>query len=84
MLLILTVILFSDWFGIVLCSSIPGNKINFYLKYFKNFYSGRKLLIAKEVTKIHETFHREDVDKIKMFKSHIKGELTIVISENKN
>ncbi len=62
---------------------IPGNKINFYLKYFKNFYSGRKLLIAKEVTKIHETFHREDVDKIKMFKSHIKGELTIVISEKK-
>ena len=60
---------------------IPAIKINFYLKKFKNFFSGRKLFIAKEITKLHETFYREDVDKINMFKSQIKGELTIVISE---
>ena len=32
---------------------------------------------------MHETFYREDVDKINLFKSALKGELTIVISENK-
>ena len=60
---------------------IPALKINFYLKYFKKYYSGRKLLIAKELTKIHETFYRESVDEVKLFKDQLKGELTIVISE---
>ena len=60
---------------------IPAIKINFYLKKFKQFFSGRKLLIAKEITKIHESFYREDVDRINMFKSPIRGELTVVISE---
>ena len=62
---------------------IPAIKINFYLKKFKQFFSGRKLFIAKEITKIHESFYREDVDRINMFKSPIKGELTVVISEKK-
>ena len=60
---------------------IPSIKINFYLKKFKRFFSGRKLLIAKELTKLHESFYREDIDKINMFKTPIKGELTVVISE---
>ena len=60
---------------------IPAIKINFYLKKFKNFFSGRKILIAKELTKLHESFYREDIDKINMFKTSIKGELTVVISE---
>ena len=61
---------------------IPSKKINFYINGFKKFYSGRKILIAKEITKIHESFIREDVDKLKTFNSSIKGELTIVISES--
>ena len=61
---------------------MPSNKINFYLKSFKKYYSGRKILIAKEITKIHETFFRGKVDNLKLFKNHIKGELTIVMSEN--
>ena len=60
---------------------IPALKLNFYIKYFKKYFSGRKLLIAKELTKIHETFFRESVDKVKLFKDQLKGELTIVISE---
>ena len=60
---------------------IPASKINFYLKKFKKFFSGRQLLIAKELTKLHESFYRENVDKIYMFKTPIKGELTVVISE---
>ena len=60
---------------------IPAIKINFYLKKFKIFFPGRKLLIAKELTKLHESFYREDIDKINMFKTSIKGELTVAISE---
>ena len=63
---------------------IPSKKINFYVKSFKKFFKGRKILIAKEITKIHEAFLREDIDKIKLFKNSFKGELTIVISENNN
>ena len=60
----------------------PSNKINFYIRSFKKFYSGRKLMIAKEITKIHENFVRESVDNFKQFKTPVKGELTIVISED--
>jgi 16S rRNA (cytidine1402-2'-O)-methyltransferase len=63
---------------------IPSKKLNFYIKSFKKFYSGRKILIAKEITKIHEAFIREQVDKLQIFKNIIKGELTVVISENIN
>ena len=63
---------------------IPALKVNFYLKNFKKHFFGRKILIAKEVTKIHETFYREDINNINMFKNTIKGELTIVISETGN
>ena len=58
-------------------------KINFYINNFRKFYSGRKILIAREITKIHEAFIRDDIDKLKIFNNAIKGELTIVISENK-
>ena len=60
---------------------IPALKINFYLKKFKKHFSGRKLLIAKELTKIHETFFRGNIDDLKIFKDRIKGELTVIISE---
>jgi len=63
---------------------IPSKKINFYIKGFKKFFSGRKIIIAKEITKMHEAFVRDDIDKMKMFKNPIKGELTIVVSENIN
>ena len=61
---------------------VPSKKINFYLKKFKKLYSGRKILIAKEITKIHETFIREEINKLNSLKSTFKGELTVVISES--
>ena len=60
---------------------IPAIKINFYLKNFKKYFSGRKILIAKELTKIHETLFRENIDDVKTFNNRLKGELTVVISE---
>ena len=60
---------------------IPALKINFYLKMFKEYFSGRKMLIAKELTKVHETLLREDVDQVKMFDERVRGELTVIVSE---
>ena len=60
---------------------IPAVKINFYLKKFKQYYPGRKILLAKEMTKIYENFYRDDINNIKTFKNSIKGEITVVISE---
>ena len=60
---------------------IPSIKINFYLKVFKKYFLGRKILIAREITKLHETYYRGEVDRIKLFKTPIKGELTVVISK---
>ena len=61
---------------------VTAKKINFYIKAFKKFFSGRKIMIAKEITKIHETFIRQEIDELKSFNNSIKGELTVVISEN--
>ena len=59
----------------------PSNKLNLYIQNFKKYYSGRKLLVAKEITKLHEAFFRDSIDNFKLFKTSIKGEFTIVISE---
>ncbi len=61
---------------------VPSKKINFYINNFKKYFSGRKIVIAKEITKIHETFIRGDIDDLKAFENNLKGELTIVISES--
>ena len=60
---------------------IPSSKINFYILKFKYFFSGRKILIAKEMTKIHENFLRANITSIKTFPEDIKGELTVIISQ---
>jgi 16S rRNA (cytidine1402-2'-O)-methyltransferase len=60
---------------------LPAIKINFYLQIFKKYYSGRKILIAKELTKLHENFFRGNIDNLELFEKNLKGELTIVISQ---
>jgi len=60
---------------------VPGIKINFYLKFFKEYFLGRNILISREISKIHETFYRDKISTIKPFKTDLKGELTIVISK---
>ena len=62
---------------------LSGVKINFYLKSFKKYFIERKILIAREITKIHETFYRENLKNIELFQSPLKGELTVVISKKK-
>ncbi|MDC2986592.1 16S rRNA (cytidine(1402)-2'-O)-methyltransferase [Candidatus Pelagibacter bacterium] len=60
---------------------ITSKKLNFYIKSFKIFFSGRKIMIAKEITKIYESFIRKNVDELDIFEDPLKGELTVVISE---
>jgi 16S rRNA (cytidine1402-2'-O)-methyltransferase len=63
---------------------VPAIRINFYLKFFKIYFSNRNILIARELTKMHETLYRDTVQNIEYFKSAIKGELTVVISQKYN
>ena len=63
---------------------IPAIKVNFYLKSFKKYLSNREILIAREMTKLHESFYRNQISQIEMFTAPIKGELTIVISKKNN
>jgi len=60
---------------------IPAQKINFYISQFKKYFFDRKIVIAKEMTKIHEEFIREKVVSIKSLSENLKGELTVVLSE---
>ena len=60
---------------------IPGMKINFYLNFFKEYFINRDIIIAREISKIHETFYREKISSIKLFKQPLKGELTVVLSK---
>ena len=59
---------------------VPAIKVNFYTKYFKKFFRDRKIFIAREMTKIHETFYWNTLDKYEGIKNKTKGEITVVIS----
>ncbi len=59
---------------------IPAIKINFYIKIFKKYLHEREVFIGREMTKIHETFYRDELDKFSGFKENVKGELTVIIS----
>ena len=63
---------------------ISQNKINDSIEHIKSFFSGRKILICREMTKFFEEYIREDIDDLKPFQKIPKGELTLVISENNN
>ncbi len=67
--------------GFSLVFFIPAIKINFYIKHFKKYFFGRKIFIAREMTKKHETYYRQNINDLSLFKTQLKGELTIVISQ---
>ena len=61
---------------------ISPNKINKAIENIKKYFSGRKILICREMTKFYEEYIRTTVDDLKSFQKIPKGELTLVISEN--
>jgi len=62
---------------------ISPRKFNKSVKDIKYYFSGRKILICREMTKFYEEYIRTDIDILESFESDPKGELTIVISEKK-
>jgi 16S rRNA (cytidine1402-2'-O)-methyltransferase len=66
---------------------ISPRKFNRSIKDLKYYFSNRKIMVCREMTKFFEEYIRTDVDILEPFKSDPKGELTVVISEkvkNKN
>jgi 16S rRNA (cytidine1402-2'-O)-methyltransferase len=61
---------------------VSSRKINKIIPDLKKFFSARKIVFCREISKIYEEFIRSNVDDLKPFSSDLKGELTIVISEN--
>ena len=66
--------------GFSLVFFVPAIKINFYIKHFKKYFTGRNIFIAREMTKKYETYYRQSIDSLSFFKTQLRGELTIVIS----
>ena len=60
---------------------ISPRKFNKSVKDIKHYFSGRKILICREMTKFYEEYIRSDIDNLEPFESDPKGELTLVISE---
>ena len=60
---------------------ISPRKFNKSVKNIKHHFSGRKILICREMTKFYEEYIRADIDNLEPFESDPKGELTIIISE---
>jgi 16S rRNA (cytidine1402-2'-O)-methyltransferase len=60
---------------------ISPHKFNKLIKDIKKYFSGRKILICREMTKLYEEYIRANIDDMEPFKNKPKGELTIVISQ---
>ena len=63
---------------------VSAKKINKIIPDLKKFFSGRNILICREMTKFYEEYIRYEVDKLETFDKELKGELTVVISEKKD
>jgi 16S rRNA (cytidine1402-2'-O)-methyltransferase len=62
---------------------ISSKKVNKIIPELKKNFSGRKMVICREISKIYEEFIRINVDDLEIFSKELRGELTIVISEKK-
>ena len=62
---------------------VSAKKVNKIFPYLKKNFSGRKILICREMTKYYEEYIRSDIDDIEKLNFELKGELTLVISDLK-
>ncbi len=60
------------------------HKLETTLKDLKEILGERKIVLAREVTKIHEEFIREDIDSLIEKAKNIKGEIVLIIEANHN
>ncbi len=62
---------------------ISSKKLNKAIPVIKQNFSGREIMICREMTKFYEEYLRYKVEDLKIFAETLKGELTIVLSEKK-
>jgi len=62
---------------------ISSKKINKIIPELKKYFSGRKIVFCREISKMYEEFIRKDIDDLEIFNKDLKGELTVVISDKK-
>ena len=60
---------------------ISPKKINKIIPFIKKKFIGRQILICREMSKFYEEFIRYEINDLEPFRDNLKGELTIVISE---
>ena len=60
---------------------ISAKKFKKASAHLKNFFSDRKILICKELTKMYEQHFRLNVSEIEDFNTDLRGEITLVLSE---
>ena len=62
---------------------ISAKKFVKIIPILKKFFLDRKILICKEITKLYEEYIRFDVSELDNFKGNLRGEITLVLSEQK-
>ena len=62
---------------------VSPKKINKIIPELKKIFSGRKIIFCREISKFYEEYLRRNIDDLELFANEPKGELTIVISENR-
>tara|TARA_B100000700_G_scaffold308254_1_gene385685 strand:- start:2862 stop:3704 length:843 start_codon:yes stop_codon:yes gene_type:complete len=62
---------------------ISAKKINKSINSIKKYFSGRDIVLCKEISKFYEQYYRSSVENLEEF-NNIKGEITVVISEIKS
>ena len=62
---------------------VSPKKINKIIPEIKKNFTGRKIVLCREITKKFEEFIRKNVDELEPFEKEPRGELTVVISEKK-
>ncbi len=60
---------------------ISAKKFKKNLIYLEKYFSDRKILICKELTKMYEQHFRLNISKINDFNTELRGEITLVISQ---
>ncbi len=63
---------------------VSPKKINKIIPYLNKYFKERKVLICREISKIYEEYMRFNLGNLELFKTQLKGELTIVISEKQS
>ena len=70
--------------GCSLVFFVSPKKINKIIPELKIFFKGRKIVFCREISKLYEEYIRKNIDDMEPFNKEPKGELTVVISENKD